>query len=327
MRIITLEDHYATPMDRALIPPPTPERAEFLKFIDERSGFSVSEALLDLGEIRLAHMDRCGIDYQVISLTHPNAQGYAPETAIPLARDANDRLHEACKRHPTRFGGFASLPTADPTAAVKELERCVTQLGFHGALVCGHTQGEFLDARRFWGIFECAEALGVPLYIHPGMPHPLAMQAYFQGPVEPMSRAPWGFAIDAGTQFLRIAMGGVLDRFPKLTIVLGHLGEGIPFVLDRMNSHTERSCRALGLKRTFKEYFLENVMVTTSGNFSIPSLICTLMTLGSERVMFSVDWPYEKNEWGMDYLKRLPVSPEDLEKITHRNAERLLKLQ
>ena len=121
-------------------------------------------------------------------------------------------------------------------------------------------------------------------------------------------------------------MAGVFDRFPKLTVVLGHLGEGIPFVLDRMNSHTERSCKALGLKRNIKEYFLEHVMVTTSGNFSIPSLICTLMTLGAERIMFSIDWPYEKNEWGEAYLKQLPVSPEDLEKIAHGNAERLLKI-
>ncbi len=326
MRVITLEDHFATPMDRGLIAKPTGARARMLEQLDERVGYSIEDGLLDLGEMRLAHMDRAGIDFQVISLTQPGAQGYDAATAVPLARDANDRLHEAIKKHPTRFGGFATFATADPAESVKELERCVTKLGFKGALVSGSTRGEFLDDKKYWGIFECAEALGVPFYIHPGPPHPLAIKAYFEGPVDPMARAAWGFAIDAGTHFLRIAMAGVLDRFPRLTFILGHLGEGIPFVLERMNSHTERACKAAGLKKNIKQYMCENVMVTTSGNFAVPSLLCTLMTLGAERIMFSVDWPYEKNEWGQEYLKQLPVSPEDLAKITHLNAERVLKL-
>ncbi|MSQ53285.1 MAG: amidohydrolase [Betaproteobacteria bacterium] len=326
MRVITLEDHFGTPMDRGLIPKPVGMRAQMLAQLDERLGYSIDEGLLDLGEMRLAHMDRAGIDFQVISLTQPGAQAYDAATAVPLARDANDRLADACKKHPTRFGGFATLATADPAESVKELERCVTKLGFKGALVSGSTGGEFLDNKKYWGIFECAEALDVPFYIHPGPPHPLAIKAYFEGAVDPMARAAWGFAIDAGTHFLRIAMAGVLDRFPKLTFILGHLGEGIPFVLDRMNSHTERACKAAGLKKNIKEYMCENVMVTTSGNFAVPSLLCTLMTLGADRIMFSVDWPYEKNEWGQEYLKQLPISPEDLAKIAHLNAQRVLKL-
>ncbi|MFM9971499.1 MAG: amidohydrolase family protein, partial [Burkholderiales bacterium] len=238
MRVITLEDHFATPMDRSLIPKATGSRAAMLQQLDDRVGYSIEEGLLDLGELRLAHMDRAGIDYQVISLTQPGAQAYDAATAVPLARDANDRLAEACKKHPTRFGGFATLATPDPAECVKELERCVTKLGFKGALVSGSTHGEFLDDKKYWGMFECAEALDVPFYLHPGPPHPLAIKSYFEGPVDPMARAAWGFAIDAGTHFLRIAMAGVLDRFPKLTFILGHLGEGIPFVLDRMNSHT-----------------------------------------------------------------------------------------
>lgn len=326
MHVITLEDHFATPMDRGLIPKATGSRAAMLAQLDDRVGYSIEEGLLDLGEMRLAHMDRAGIDFQVISLTQPGAQGYDAATAVPLARDANDRLHEACSKHPTRFGGFATLATPDPAESVKELERCITRLGFKGALISGSTRGEFLDDKKYWGIFECAEALGVPFYIHPGPPHPLAIKAYFEGAVDPMARAAWGFAIDAGTHFLRIAMAGVLDRFPKLTFILGHLGEGIPFVLERMNSHTERACKAAGLKKNIKQYMCENVMVTTSGNFAVPSLLCTLMTLGAERIMFSVDWPYERNEWGQEYLKQLPISPEDLAKITHLNAERVLKL-
>jgi predicted TIM-barrel fold metal-dependent hydrolase len=325
-RVITLEDHFSTPMDRGLVPKATGSRASMLKQLDERVGFRLDDGLLDLGDMRLEHMDRAGIDFQVISLTQPGPQGYDAATAIPMARDANDRLHEAIRRHPTRFGGFAALPTPDPAESVKELERAVTKLGFKGALVNGSTRGEFMDDRKYWGIFEAAESLGVPFYLHPGPPHPLTMKTYFEGPADAMARAAWGFAFDAGTHFLRLAMAGVLDRFPRLTFLLGHLGEGIPFVLDRMNSHTERACREFGLKKTIKQYMLENVMVTTSGNFSVPSLVCTVQTLGADRVMFSVDWPYERNEWGAEYLQQLPLSPDDLEKIAHGNAERILKL-
>jgi predicted TIM-barrel fold metal-dependent hydrolase len=326
MRVITLEDHFSTPMDRSLIPPAQGVRMQTLQHLDERVGYSVDRALLDIGKMRLAHMDANGVDFQVVSLTAPGAQAHEADKAVPLARDANDRLHEAVKAHPTRLGGFAALPTADPAASVKELERCVTQYGFKGALINGHTRGSFLDDKKYWGIFECAESLGVPVYLHPTLPTPAVMQAYFQGPVEPFARAAWGFSFEAGSHFLRIVTAGVLDRFPKLTMILGHLGEGIPFVLDRMDSHTRLVCRDLGLKKDIGGYMRDNVVVTTSGNFSIPALLCTLMTLGADNILFSIDWPYEKNEWGADYLKKLPISAEDMAKITHKNAERILKL-
>ena len=326
MRVITIEDHFSTPMDRAAIPPAGGVRKQTMEDLDDRMGLSVDEGLLDLGPMRLAAMDAAGIDFQVISLTAPGAQGCDPADAVALARDANDRLHDAVKRHPQRFGAFAALPTAYPGDAAKELERCVQRCGFKGALINGHTRGEYLDDAKFWGIFECAEALGVPVYLHPTLPHPLVMKAYFEGALEPFSRAPWGFAIEAGTHFLRLVMAGIFDRFPKLTLILGHLGEGIPFVLERMNSHSKRVCAHAGLKKDIRQYFRDHVVVTTSGNFSIPAFLCTLMTLGADNIIFSVDWPYEKNEWGAKFLRELPISPEDLDKVAHRNAERVLKL-
>ena len=326
MRVITLEDHFSTPMDRSLTPVPQGRRVSTLQHLDSRVGYSVDQGLLDLGPMRLEHMDRAGIDFQVISLTSPGAQLHEADKAVPLARDANDRLHEAIKQHPTRFGGFAALPTADPATSVRELERCVTQLGFKGACVNGHHRGAFLDDAKCWGIFEACEALGVPFYLHPTLPPAAVMQAFFQGPVEPFSRAAWGFSMECGTHFLRLAMAGVLDRFPKLTFILGHFGEGIPFVLDRMTSHTRASCQAAGLKKDIAGYMRENVVVTTSGNFSVPSFLCTYMTLGVDNILFSVDWPYEKNEWGADLLKQLPISEADRAKVAHLNAERILKL-
>jgi predicted TIM-barrel fold metal-dependent hydrolase len=326
MRVITLEDHFSTPRDRSLVPPATGVRAATRRHIDDRVGFSVDEGLLDLGPMRIEHMDRAGIDFQVISLTSPGAQLPPADIAVPLAREANDLLHEAIRKHPTRFGGFAALPTADPAASVKELERCVTKYGFKGACVNGHHRGEFLDDKKHWGLFEACEALGVPFYLHPTLPPQAVMDAFFQGPAQAFSRAAWGFAMECGTHFLRIAIAGVLDRFPKLTIILGHFGEGIPFVLGRMNSHTDFTFRDMGLKKDLAGYMRENVVVTTSGNFSVPTFLCTYMTLGADNILFSVDWPYEKNEWGAQLLKQLPISEEDRAKIAYKNAERVLKL-
>src|SRR4029450_10106764 len=166
-------------------------------------GFDVVAALLDLGETRLAAMDAAGIDVQVLSHNQPGCQALDAATAVPTAREVNDLLSEAIKVHPDRFAGLAALPTADPAAAVRELDRAVAQLGFKGARGKGHTGGAFLDDKKFWGIFECAQALGVPIYLHPSKPHPAVMQAYFDGYPE-LALAAWGFGIDTGAHFLRL---------------------------------------------------------------------------------------------------------------------------
>jgi predicted TIM-barrel fold metal-dependent hydrolase len=325
MKVITLEDHFTTPMARDLLPPPSAAREHHKKAFNRILGHDVDAELLDLGASRLAAMDAAGIDFQVISLTAPGCQGYDADKSIPMARDANDRLHEAVKAHPDRFGGFASLPTADPQASVKELERCVSRLGFKGALINGHTRGSFLDDRRYWPIFECAEALDVPIYLHPTRPHPNAMKAYFEG-FEELGQAAWGFHTDTGAHYLRLIFAGVFDRFPKLAIILGHLGETLPFVMERLNMHVEMDAAYRGLKKTPLEYLRENLIVTTAGNFFMPAFLCTYLALGADRILFSVDWPFERNTQATEFLHNLPVSEDDRAKIAHRNAERLLKL-
>jgi len=189
----------------------------------------------------------------------------------------------------------------------------------------GHARGAYLDARRFWGIFECAQALGVALYIHPTAPHPAVMKAYLEG-YDELALAAWGFAAETCTHFLRLLFAGVFDAFPKLKIIPGHLGEGLPFWLHRLNDHTFMAAQHRGLKRTPAQYLVENLVVTTSGNFYTPAFLCTLMALGSDNVLFSVDWPYEANRTAVDWLKSLPISERDKERIAHINAERVLGL-
>jgi predicted TIM-barrel fold metal-dependent hydrolase len=270
-------------------------------------------------------MDAAGVDVQVLSHNQPGCQALDADRAVPLAREVNDLLFEAVKAHPDRFAGFAALPTADPAAAVKELDRAVTRLGFKGAMVNGHTRGSFLDDRKFWGIFECAQALGVPIYLHPSKPHPAVMQAYFGG-YDELALAAWGFGIDTGAHFLRLVFAGVFDAFPTLTFILGHLGEGLPFMLHRIEDQTRLAAARRGLKRRPAQYLTENLVATCSGNFSAPAFLCTVTALGIDNVLFSVDWPYESNTAAVDFLKRQPLDPNDMAKVAHLNAERILRL-
>ncbi len=321
MKIIALEEHFILPREVHNLPPGAHRGNDREKML----GFDVVAELLNLGETRLAAMDAAGITRQVLSHNQPGCQALAAEEAVPAARDANDFLFEAVSAHPDRFSGLAALPTADPAAAASELARAVSRLGFKGAVINGHTQGRFLDETTFWGIFECAEALGVPIYLHPGKPHPAVMKAYFDG-YEELALGAWGFGIDTGTHFLRLVFAGVFDAFPKLKIILGHLGEGLPFMLHRLNDQTLLAAARRGLKRTPAEYLTENLMVTCSGNFSSAAFLCTVTALGVDNVMFSVDWPYESNNAAVDFLERQALSEQDLAKIAHLNAERVLRL-
>src|SRR3989440_634268 len=219
----------------------------------------------------------------------------------------------------------AALATADRRAAADELGRCVAQLGFKGAMIHGHTQGSFLDEKKYWVIFERAQALDVPLYLHPTLPHPDAVKAYFQG-YEDLARAGWGFAMDTSCHFLRIVFSGVFDAYPRLRIILGHLGEGLPFAMHRLNDHTWRAAARRGLRKTPLEYLKDNLLVTTSGNWYEPAFLCTLLALGADNILFAVDWPYEPNTAGMEFLRTLSISDVDREKIAHGNAERILRM-
>jgi predicted TIM-barrel fold metal-dependent hydrolase len=324
MRIIAIEEHFITPMYREKIGA-NEYRNFYLSSRSSVMGHDIMEQNLDLGAKRLAHMDAHGVDVQVLSFGSPGPQAFGAEVAIPMARDANDRLFQSIQKNPARFAGFAALPTADPKAAAAELERCVKQLGFKGAMIHGHQQGEFLDARKYWPIWERAEALGVPVYLHPALPHPDAVKAYFEG-YEELARAPWGFAIDTSCHFLRLLFGGVFDAYPKLKIILGHLGEGLPFAMHRLNDHSVHAAKRRGLRRQPIEYLQQNLLVTTSGNWFEPSFVCTLLALGADNILFAIDWPYEANSTGMAFLHKLAISDADKAKIAHRNAERELRL-
>lgn len=324
MRIIAIEEHFLTPMYREHVGA-NEYRNFYLASRGEMMGHDIMAENMDLGASRLRHMDEQGVDMQVLSFGSPGCQMFGADVAIPMAKDANDRLHQAVEKSPARFAGFAALPTADPKASVEELERCVTKLGFKGAMIHSHQQGEFLDAKKYWPIWERAERLGVPIYLHPALPHPQVVKAYFDG-YEELARAPWGFAVDTSCHFLRLVFSGLFDAYPKLKIILGHLGEGLPFAMHRLNEHSMHAAKRRGLKKQPIQYLRDNLVVTTSGNWFEPAFVCTLLALGADNIVFAIDWPYESNKAGMDFFRKLSLSDVDKEKIAYRNAERLLKL-
>ncbi|HEY6498164.1 MAG TPA: amidohydrolase family protein [Streptosporangiaceae bacterium] len=321
MRVITLEEHFWTD---ALTDALTEANRAALAM--PRLG-ALADDLRDLGERRLADMDAAGIDVQVLSVAPPAAQVLEPGPAVRLARAANDQLAEAVGQHPDRFAGFATLPTPDPDAAAAELERTVTEHGFKGAMINGHTDGRFLDDEKFWPIFERAEALGVPVYLHPTYPTAQAMEVYYQGFDDQVSAtlatSGWGWHAETGLHVLRIILGGVFDRFPGLQMIIGHMGEALPFLLARSSRVLRQQA---GLTRPLEDYMAANCHFTTSGMFTYPPLTCLLEVVGADRVMFSVDYPYSSNAEGREFVLGAPISEADREKVGFANAARLLGL-
>jgi predicted TIM-barrel fold metal-dependent hydrolase len=286
----------------------------------------IQRRLDDLGALRLKEMDAAGIDIQVLSHGAPSAQKLEAAVAVDLTRRVNDRLHQAIAAHPTRFAGFAALPTADPAAAAAELERCVTKLGFKGAMIHGMAHGKFVDAREFWPIYARAEALDVPIYLHPSLPHPGVTAAYYadyaaQFPM--VVRPAWGYTVETATTAIRMVLSGVFEAHPRLKIVLGHLGETLPFLVWRIDQALARpGQKALG----FRDVFTNNFSITTSGNFSTPALLCCLMEMGIERILFAVDWPFVDNAPATQWMAGVPLSDGDKAKILGGNARRLLRM-
>jgi uncharacterized protein len=286
------------------------------------------EKLADLGSTRLKDMDAAGIDLVVLSHTTSGIVPIPGEEGIRLARETNDQLAAAVAAHPTRFAGFATLPMAEPEAAADEFERAVRSLGFKGAMINGTTNGRFLDDPSFLPILERAVALDVPIYIHPGVPPAAVREAYYTG-FNPavnflLSTAGWGWHSEVGIHALRMILAGVFDRLPNLQIIIGHMGEMIPFMLARINNVLTPVAK--NLQRPVPEYFLQNFYITTSGFFTDPPLLLAMQIIGADRIIFSVDYPYSRNEQGQAFLDSASISPADKEKISHLNAERLLKL-
>ncbi len=275
-------------------------------------------------------MDEAAIDYQVLSLAAMGFDALDAARATPLARDINDELADAVRAHPTRLGGFAALALKDPAAAAVELERCITRLGFHGALLNGTTSGLFLDDPRFLPVFEAAVHLGVPIYVHPAPPPEPVSSAYFSGlPREAgylLSIAGWGWHAETGLHALRLILSGLFDRLPTLQVIIGHMGEGLPYALAR--SSAVLSSAAPQLRQPVAAYFQSNIHITTSGYFTQPPLRCALDVVGIDRLLFSVDYPFSPNTRGRAFLDSLRemLSPDDIEKLTYRNAKSLLKL-
>ncbi|MFH1651933.1 MAG: amidohydrolase family protein [Chloroflexota bacterium] len=283
---------------------------------------------LDTGEGRLREMDEHGIAMQVLSFAAA-LELLEPAEGAALAKATNDELAEIVAAHPDRFAGFAALAAQDPDGAAAELERAVTKLGLKGTKINAHVGREFLDEEKYRVIFETAARLGVPVYLHPMQPSPEMIkpfQAYpgLAGPI-------WGFAAAAGLQAIRLIYSGIFDRCPGLKIILGHLGEALPFWLWRLDNRWERDKITThpltkDLRKKPGEYLRDNFLVATSGMFSLPAFQCVYQELGAERIMFAVDYPNESNRQAVQFLEQLPVSHEDKEKICHLNAERLLKL-
>ena len=289
----------------------------------------IAAQMTDLGELRLHDMDVAGIAKQIISLTAPGVQIFDAATAVDLARSANDQLAEAVRKHPDRFAGLAAIAPQDPLAAAQELERGVRTLGLKGAIVNSHTRGEYLDHPKFWEIFEAAEALNVPIYLHPTSPPPAMIGPFLE---RGLDGAIFGFAVETGLHILRIIVSGALDRFPKLRIVVGHLGEGLPywlFRIDFMHGRMVAANRYASVKRLNKkpsEYLRENFYVTTSGMAWEPPILYAQSVLGVDRVLYAMDYPYQFVPDEVKVTDDLPIPDLDKQKLYQLNAESVFRL-
>jgi 5-carboxyvanillate decarboxylase len=290
---------------------------------------AVRDRMLDIGERRIGDMDAAGIDMQLLLLTTPGVQLLDADTAIALAAASNDQVSEAVRKYPDRFAALAAIAPQAPHEAAKELERAITRLDLRGAVVNSHTRGEYLNDQKFWPIFEAAEALGVPVYVHPNTP-PREMI----GPLlaRGLDGAIYGFAVECGMHLLTIITSGVFDRFPKLQMVFGHLGEGLPFWLFRLD-FMHRAQVSTGryeclkpLKRKVSDYLRENVYYTTSGMAWEPAIMFTRSVIGAERVLYAMDYPYQYVPEEVAAMERMPLTDADKKAFFQTNAESVFRL-
>ena len=317
MRTIAIEEHFLSTACQPIM-------AERLK--QEQFPFdTVWSKLVDLGDDRLKDMDVSGIDVQVLMHTffpdsHPDA--------VRLARETNDELAGTIASHPDRYAGFAVLPWTHPEAAVDELKRVVGSPGINAAMANGMANGRFLDDPSFFPVWQQAAALNVPVYIHPSLPPKAVSDAYYTGfnpPVNWLFQAVcWGWHSEVGLHALRLILSGLFDRLPTLQVIIGHMGEMFPFMLDRIDDWMTPVVK--NLKRKVSDYFLDNFYISTSGFFSQPPLVLALSTIGSDRIIFAVDHPYSTNRQGREYLDKLSISKADKARIMHLNAERLFRI-
>ncbi|MFC1908357.1 amidohydrolase family protein [Chloroflexota bacterium] len=339
MKKITIEEHFSTDEHLDLIRSileknyPIPEVIQEEEFLDIETPFLssirpnadiIKDKLLDIGSGRLREMDEDGIDMQVLSLISPGVQVFDAATGATIAKNINNRLAEIVKEYPKRFAGLASIAPQNPNEAAAELERAVCELGLRGASINSHVKGEYLDDKKYWIIFETAEKLGVPIYLHPRVPSPDMVKPYLTYPM--VATAMCGFGAEVNLHALRLICSGLFDEFPGLKIILGHLGEAFPFWLWRVDNIWARSVVSNKPKKTPSEYIANNFFITTSGMFWQPALLCSYMALGADKILFAVDYPLESNKEAVRSMEELSICDSDKEKIYHLNAENLFSL-
>ena len=285
------------------------------------------DKLLDLGEGRIAAMDAAGIDTQVLSLAAIGRENLAVADEPSVLRGVHDELAAAMTAHPDRFAGLATAGLLQPAEAVKEIERCVRDLGFKGVIVDGTTDDKFLDAPGFFPVLEAAVALNVPLYLHPAPPPKAVADVYYSGlPGDVghlLSIAGWGWHAETGLHVLRLIASGVMERLPELKIAIGHMGEGLPYALARSSGVLSQ---AAGLQRSVADTFKEQFYVTSSGYFTRPPFECAREVFGFEHMMYSVDYPFSPNERGVEFLKQLDLGEDEMAAFCGGHAAALLKM-
>ncbi len=287
----------------------------------------VHNRLIDLYEMRMREMDKYDVDMHLLALTSTGVQMMEPDRAVAVAEIGNDRLRDAIQRYPDRFTGLATIAVQDPPRAVKEIERAITKLKLNGIMINSHTNGEYLSEQKYWPILEAIEDLNVPLYIHPRAPIPLMAKAY---KTDHLEHAIWGYQAETGLHGLRLITGAVFDQFPKLQVVLGHMGEGIPYWLYRLDFMYEKVKIDFGrrkLKLSPSEYFKRNFYITTSGMNWEPTLKFCIEAMGADRIMWAIDYPYQDHPDAVEFMDAARISEKDKQAIYHGNAERVFKIK
>jgi len=329
MRVVALEEHFTVPSLVRRIDPGAISRRGFRPRKAPPGGPSPMELAPEIGERRLQSMDAAGITVQVLSNTGPGPDLVPGPEGVAMAREMNDFLAAAIARHPDRFAGFAVLPMQSPDATAAELARAVRELGFVGALINGTTEGRFLDHASYDGLLAAAVDLDVPIYIHPHLAPEAVRQAYFAdlqpGASRVLEAAGWGWHSETAIHVLRLVLSGALDRHRRLKLIIGHMGEMLPMMLARVDEVFALDIEHL--QRPISRSILDQVWLTTSGIFTEPPLLAALLTFGIDRLMFSVDYPYAANAKGRAFLDRITLAPADMAKLTHANADGLLKLK
>jgi 2,3-dihydroxybenzoate decarboxylase/5-carboxyvanillate decarboxylase len=289
-------------------------------------GMNFLEGLLDIEDRRLKEMDALGVDMHLLSLTAPGVQMFDADTATELAALANDYLAGICRKYPTRFAGLATFAPQSPKRAAKEMERAIERLKFNGFILNSHTNDEYLDDPKYWPALEAAEALDACIYIHPR-----AASYGFKGPLQDygMDSAMWGYGMEVGTHAVRMMASGLFDRFPKLKICIGHMGEAVHFWLWRlnfMNTRAQKAGRSPKTSLTMAEYFARNFVITTSGVEDHLALDYSIKKIGADNVLWAIDYPYQPMKPALDFLMSAPVSEDVRAKLAHKNAERIFKI-